>query len=589
MKSPSTSGGDLVAERLARRGVNALFTLCGGHISPILVSARARGIRVIDVRDEATAVFAADAVTRLTGRSGVAVVTAGPGVTNTITAIKNAQIARTPIVVLGGATATVLKGRGALQDIDQMALVAPHVKWATSAATVGQLARRIDEAFVAARAGVPGPIFVECPVDLLYPETPVRDWYNVGDSATSPSSMLGRFQQWYLRRHVNRLFADASADAGRPPEGGGSRMDFERASPSIRDVGRAAALVANSSRPVLLVGSQALETPADAGALAEALSALGIPVFLSGMARGLLGPNHPLQVRHHRKEALREADLVILAGTPIDFRLDYGRQIARRAALLTMNRDPDELSKNRRPTLGIAADPDLVLRALAKPSRAGANGRQTWVNALRARDAQRDQAIASQSQEPAAPVNPLWLCREIDRVLPDDSIVVADGGDFVATASYIIRPRGPLRWLDPGAFGTLGVGAGFAIGAHVARPSAEIWLLYGDGAAGYSLMEVDTFVRHGIPAIAVVGNDARWAQIAREQVPILNDDVGTRLRRTDYHSVAEALGAKGLLLDRPEDAAGVLRHAQDLAAHGTPVVVNAIIGDTGFRKGSMAM
>jgi len=186
-------------------------------------------------------------------------------------------------------------------------------------------------------------------------------------------------------------------------------------------------------------------------------------------------------------------------------------------------------------------------------------------------------------------VNPVHLLREIEAALPEDSVLVADGGDFVATASYVVRPRGPLRWLDPGPFGTLGVGAGFALGAKLCRPEAEVWLLYGDGSVGYSLAEVDTFVRHGIPAIAVIGNDAAWMQIAREQEEILGDDVGTVLARTDYHRAAEGLGGVGFELSAPERIGEVIRAAREAAAAGKPVTINAHIGRTSFRKGSISM
>jgi acetolactate synthase-1/2/3 large subunit len=577
------TGGDLIAEVLERQGVRFVFTLCGGHISPILVSAKARGIRVVDTRHEATAVFAADAVARLTGIPGVAAVTAGPGVTNTITALKNAQMAQSPVVLLGGATATILRGRGALQDIDQMALVRPHVKRAKRAKRVRDLAPALEEAFRLCREGVPGPVFVECPVDLLYPEEVVRAWH--GAKTGGHSRGFGdRALQWYVGRHLDRVFAGARGTVSPHP------TRAEAPVPDESRVRRAASIVRQAERPVLLVGSQALSSASEAPALAEAVGALGVPVYLSGMARGLLGASHPLQLRHRRRDALREADLVILAGVPCDFRLDYGRHIHRRAKLVSANRSRAELKKNRRPNLAVLGAPELFLRALARGLDGPLPGWRGWRETLRSREAEREQSIRAQAGEKTTNgLNPLGVCRGIDSALAADSVVVADGGDFVSTASYILRPRGPLSWLDPGPFGTLGVGAGFALAAKLVRPEAEVWIVYGDGSAGYTLAEADTFARHGLGVVAIIGNDAGWTQIARDQVEILKDDVGTVLATTAYERAAEGLGARGLRLDDPTRVDAVLAEARGIAAEGRPVYVNVLVGPTDFRKGSISI
>ncbi len=579
------NGGALVAEVLERQGVRFLFTLCGGHISPILVAAKARGLSVIDVRHEATAVFAADAVARLTGVPGVAAVTAGPGVTNTITALQNARMAESPVVVLGGATATLLKGRGALQDIDQLALLRPLVKEAFAVERVRDLVPVLERAFRVAASDVPGPVFVECPVDLLYDRELVEGWYG----GKGGKGLKGKLLGLYLKRHARKLFAGAgSVEVG--PAAAPARPV-----PTAAAVQQAARWLSEAKRPVLVVGSGALADPAGADEVAEALETLAAPTYLGGMARGLLGADHPLHLRHRRTAALKEADLVILAGFPVDFRLDYGRKIARRAKLVAAGRDPALLRRNRKPDVAAEGDAGVFLRELALrlgPASTSGGVRpewSAWHETLRERDRTRDDEIAEQAGREAPPLNPLAFFRELEAILPEDSVLVADGGDFVATASYILKPRGPLRWLDPGPFGTLGVGAGFALGAKLCRPTAEVWLLYGDGSAGYSLAEVDTFVRHGLPVIAVVGNDAGWTQIAREQVEILGDDVGTVLLRTDYHRVAEGYGGTGLLLDRPEATGEILRAAQQAAAGGEPVVINAHLGTTDFRKGSVSM
>jgi len=575
------NGGRIIASVLKAQGVRFLFTLCGGHISPILVECKRAGLRVVDTRHEATAVFAADAVARLTGVPGVAAVTAGPGVTNTLTAVQNARLAQSPVVLLGGATATVLRNRGALQDIDQLALIRSSVKWAASAKRVRDLEPLLREALRQAMGGTPGPVFLECPIDLLYDEPMVRQLYASKMDTKPGAALVDRAIAAYLRWHLDRQFAGlsepgAAAEAATVPQ------------PAAATVAEAARRLDLAQRPVMVIGSQAMLDVASIEALRAAVERLGIPVYLSGMARGLLGAGHPLQLRHKRREALRESDLVILAGVPCDFRLDYGTHIRRSACLVAANRDRHDLYLNRRPQVAARADAGAFLCALA--ARASARSRPEWTAQLQARETAREGAIAAEAAAPAAAgVNPLHLLRDLDGVLPDDSVIVADGGDFVATASYIVRPRGPLRWLDPGVYGTLGVGAGFALGAKLCRPQGEVWALFGDGALGYSLTEFDTFVRHGIPVVAVVGNDACWNQIAREQVEIFKDDVGCPLRASDYHLAAAGLGASGFVIRSSAETLPVLRAARAAAAGGAPVLVNAILGRTDFRKGSISM
>jgi acetolactate synthase-1/2/3 large subunit len=581
-------GGDRIARVLRARGVRFIFTLCGGHISPILTGAKALGMRIVDVRDEATAVFAADAVARLTGVPGVAAVTAGPGLTNTITALKNAQLAQSPVVVLGGAAPTALQGRGALQDIDQRALVTPHVKHLRKVRRVRDLAPAIEEAFTIARAGVPGPVFVECPVDLLYPEATIREWYR---AAAGKGRNLGeKALRFYLDRHVARVFAPGRDDDVRDEPARVEPGASTGAAPIARSaITRVAQALRASERPLLLVGSQALVLAQEAPRVAAAVSKLGIPTYLSGMGRGLLGRDHPLQRRHKRRDALREADLVILAGVPCDFRLDYGRHVRASATLVAVNRSRREARMNRRPDLLIEGDAGLFLCALADACGDPGSRRERWRAQLAERDAEREREIDAQIPGVACAVHPLALCRAIETAAAEDSVLVADGGDFVATASYVVRPRGPLSWLDPGVFGTLGVGAGFALGAKLCRPQSEVWILFGDGACGYALAEFDTFVRHGVPVIAVVGNDGAWTQIAREQVKLLGDDVATVLGHVAYHEVVRGFGAEGLLLREADQIGPTLAQARQIAAQGKPVLVNAWLAKSEFREGSISM
>jgi acetolactate synthase-1/2/3 large subunit len=587
MNDPTAArhGGDRIAQALQAHGVRCIYTLCGGHISPILSAAKARGLRIVDVRDEATAVFAADAAARLSGRPGVAAVTAGPGISNTITALKNAQLAQSPVLLLGGAAPTALQGRGALQDIDQRPLVEPHVKRFFKIRRVRDLGPAVEQAFELAQSGVPGPVFIECPVDLLYDEASIRQWY--ADAAGKGTALADRLLRWYLHRHVQRMF-DGSHAAAQP-------QVRPVAAPRAPAGALSAALaeLQRCERPLLVIGSQAVVLAAEAHALADAVARLGVPFYLSGMARGLLGRDHPLQMRHQRRQALREADCVVLAGVPCDFRLDYGKHVRRSATLIAANRSAKDARLNRKPDVAAIGDAGLFLTSLAQhaaPAGPYLPSRWVrWIDALRARDLARESEIDQQAAASGEFVNPIALLRALEREAGDNALLVADGGDFVATASYVLHPRGPLTWLDPGAFGTLGVGAGFALGAATVRPDREVWIVFGDGACGWSLAEFDTFVRHGIPVIAIVGNDAGWTQIAREQVKMLKDDVATVLARTAYHDVARGFGAEGLLVKRSDEVAPALKRARDLARQGRPVLLNVWLDKTDFREGSLSM
>ena len=581
MEPMAMHGGDRVAAALAAQGVRFVFTLCGGHISPILTASKSRGMRIIDVRDEATAVFAADAVARLTGVPGVAAVTAGPGLANTITALKNAQLAQSPVILFGGAAPTALQGRGALQDIDQRPLIEPHVKLFTKIVRVRDLGPAVDQAFAVARAGVPGPVCIECPVDLLYDEATIRQWY--ADAAGKGSSVPDRLLRFYLNRHVEKMFA-GSAEAAAPQV----RAVLPPAATEA-SVAAAVAALARAERPLIVIGSQALAIAAEAPRIAAAVAELGIPVYLSGMARGLLGRDHVLQMRHQRRAALRESDCVLLAGVPCDFRLDYGRHVRRSATLIAANRSAKEARMNRRPDIAAIGDAGMFLERLAAPLAQAGRRWSSWIEDLRTRDLKREAEIDEQTGRAGEWVNPIAFFRALDQAAGENAVMVADGGDFVATASYIAHPRAPLSWLDPGVFGTLGVGAGFALGAALCRPESEVWIIYGDGACGYSLTEFDTFVRHGIPVIAVVGNDAGWTQIAREQVKMLHDDVGTVLARTAYHEVVAGFGAEGILVTRTAEVNAALARARAAAKAGKPVLINVWLDQTDFREGSISM
>uniref|UniRef100_A0A7N6A536 2-hydroxyacyl-CoA lyase 2 n=1 Tax=Anabas testudineus TaxID=64144 RepID=A0A7N6A536_ANATE len=569
-KSPR-HGGESVAEVLRAHGVKYVFTLVGGHISPILVACEKLGIRIVDTRHEATAVFAADAVARLSGTVGVAAVTAGPGLTNTVTAVKNAQMAESPLLLIGGAAGTLLQGRGALQDIDQMSLFKPLCKFCASIRTVREIVPTVREALAIAQSGTPGPVFIEFPIDTLYPYHVVSKEFAVKNP---PKGLMGKIVSWYLNNHLMNLFA-----------GAWETRDFLNV--GTRNVDAKIIHLLNYTIPFSI--------PIQIFQRLKALEDLGIPCFLGGMSRGMLGKDSPIHIRQNRRDALKEADLVLLAGTVCDFRLSYGRVLSRRSKIIAVNRDKTQLLKNSdmfwKPTIAIQGDAGSFLLRLSKGLK-GHRCPEEWPQSLKAGDVTKENANRAKADERTEHhLNPLKVLHCVDELMAEDSIIVADGGDFVGSAAYIMKPRGPLRWLDPGAFGTLGVGGGFALGAKLCRPESEVWIVYGDGSLGYTVAEFDTFTRHKTPVIAVVGNDACWSQISREQVPILGSNVACGLAFTDYHIVADGYGGKGYLIRREDEdrLSDIIRQAQKETREGKATLLNVLIGKTNFRQGSISV
>ena len=581
-------GGSIIGEVLAAHGVQCLYNLCGGHISPILQGAKMHGLKVVDVRDEVTAAFAADAASRMTGIPGVCAVTAGPGVTNTVTAVKNAFEAQQPIIVLGGATATVLRGRGSLQDIDQMSLMKTITKWSVRCSKVNDLVPTLTRAFEVASGGVPGPVFIEIPVDVLYPAEIVAEWYIKESGVDKMKGPVGKAANLAMKGYLKHQFH--MPHIPKPHIPGRLSLSSPFGDSVAEHLDKVAEALAGAKKPVLVIGNQAMVnlTPERADELAAAVKKLAMPTFLGGSSRGLLGRRSDIQFRHKRTPALREADVVLVAGFPFDFRMGYGQKINKKANLVSINLDPTALKKNRKPTRAVQAHPGHFLVQLA--SRFNPPGTWApWFQQLRDREEARDAEIAAKATTEGPRVDPVQLFLRIEEKLADDSILIVDGGDFVATGAYIVRPRGPLRWLDPGVFGTLGVGGGFAVGAARVCPPSEVWQFYGDGSRAYSLAEFDTYVRNGWAPIAVIGTDASWQQIARDQITILGDPIGTVLRRTDYHLVAEGYGGKGLLLTDPAKIDETLDEAKRLSAAGTPVCINVHLRTSDFREGSMSI
>ena len=559
-----------------QKNISSVFTLCGGHISPILVGCEKENIDIIQVRDEVSAVFAADAVSRLTDSVGVAIVTAGPGVTNTITAIKNAQMAQSPVLLIGGAAATLLKGRGSLQDIDQISLLKTYVKSAVSVKKTRDVVPTLANALNTAISGVPGPVFVELPIDLLYPEEDIRKEFM---NQLPKSGFVGKIAHWYVNRHLNDLFSSKKSSIKVKPV-----KEFKL---DQRKIDKAALAIVKAKKPVFLLGNQVTQNKEFLPMCLKSIDKLSVPTFTSGMARGCFGSSDKYFFRHNRKHALKNADVVVTLGIPLDFRLGYGFSINKDATLIAVNKSKEDLNKNRKPDIGIHADPSRIMHEIGKiinpPSC------KEWIKELTGLEEKRETEILQFSKNESDFVNPVHLCKTIDKFIDEESILVADGGDFVGTASYTIRPRSALGWLDPGPFGTLGVGGGFAIGAKTSFPKKEVWVFYGDGASAYSLAEFDTLCRHKLPVIAIIGNDASWQQIAREQKQMLGSNIGTELAFNAYEKVVEGYGGKGYYVENHDTLDETLKRAKEDAKLGYPVLVNIKISKSDFRKGSISV
>jgi acetolactate synthase I/II/III large subunit len=535
-------GGRLVSKALARHGVTHLFTLCGGHIQAIYDGCLDDGIRVVDVRHEQTAGHAADAYARVSGRPGVCAVTAGPGVTDVVTAVANAQRAGIPMIVIGGAGPRALQDMGSLQDMNHVELMRPITKWSVAVPSTDRLQEYVDSAMRVAQANVPGPVFLEMPLDLL------MNWADDAPPVTGPMP---------------------------PARPGGDPAAIARAGAMLRE----------SERPMFIVGSQLRWSPRRE-ALRAFADAVEAPFYLNGMARGGLPQDHPGLMSRSRKFALSQADLCFVFGTPFDFRLEYGRAVNPAAKVVQIDLDGAELGKNRRLDLAIDGDSGVVLGQLlaeVKEKKAGA-----WLSAVRASEEKSRAKMAAEIESDASPPNPLRVCAEIGKRLGKDDIVIGDGGDFVATAAYVLKLEWPQLWMDPGPLGTLGVGPGYAMAAKVLRPDAHVVLVYGDGSFGFHAMEFEAMVRQQIPVVAVIGNDAAWTQIRRGQVDLYGVDraVATALDYTRYDKVVEALGGFGAYVE----TADALGPALDAAfASNKPACVNVKIARSDFRKGAISV
>jgi len=521
-------GGRLAARALAAEGVDTIFTLCGGHVMPIYEGCRLEEIRVVDVRHEQAAGHAAEAWGRINRACGVAVVTAGPGVTGTITAVANSASAQTPLVVIGGARPLVQAGQGALQELNQLGLFEPITKWSAVCGQPERIPEYVATAFRHALAQPRGPVYLELPMDVLFAEA---------SAEARPS------------RSTGRTFGDP------------------------RELMNAADLLTNAERPAVIAGSgiwwdggwKQLRSLAENGRL---------PVFLNGSGRGALPPDHELFFQHSRNLALESADVVCVIGTPLDFRLKFGR-FPVETKLIHVHADATELGRNRAPDAGIVGDCAAVLGILADGVKAH-DDRHAWLETLRDAESAWWDARRAEVESDASPIHHYRLGAELDRVLDPGTIVIGDGGDVVAAVSRVLRVHRPGHWLDPGPFGCLGVGPPYALGVKAARPEQQVVVVAGDGAFGLNGFEFETLTRLGFPAVFVIGNDAAWGEIRIPQIGLYGDDaeVATRLAPTPYEQLTDVFGGHAEHVERPEQIAPALERA---LASGQPAIVNVML------------
>ena len=536
MTSIDGHAGQLAVAVARAHGVETLFTLSGAHVFPMYDGAVKADppMRLLDVRHEQTAAFAAEATGKLTRVPGLAVLTAGPGVTNGVSAIAQAQFAGSPMVVVGGRAPANRWGSGSLQELDQPPILESVSKLAKTLHTAADVLPGMDEAFTAARSAHRGPVFVDVPMD---------EFFNTA-SGEVPS-------------------------AGEAP----SRE------PDPDAIGRIATLLAGAERPVLILGTDVWADHADEAAL-RFVEAIGVPVITNGMGRGVIPGGHPLLATKARGQALGGADLVIVVGTPLDFRLGYGvfggkEEGSSPAQVVHVADSPGQVAAHAALTASVAGDLTAVFDGLqAALERGSKPDWAAWIASLQDTVALATKRDAELLGAEADPIHPARIYGELVPRLADDAVVIGDGGDFVSFAGKFVEPKRPGGWLDPGPYGCLGAGLGSAIAARLARPSAQCVLLLGDGAAGFSLMDVDTLVRHNLPVVMVMGNNSAWGLEKGPMQMLYGYDVVADLApRTAYDEVVKALGGAGETVTDPRQIGAALDRAFE---SGVPYLVNVI-------------
>jgi acetolactate synthase I/II/III large subunit len=527
-------GGRLVARALRAHGVRKLFTLSGGHLFSIYDGCRAEGIDIVDVRHEQAAAFAAEGWAKVTRTPGVCALTAGPGVTNGMSAIASAAQNNSPMLVLGGRAPAFRWGQGSLQEIDHVPFVAPLTKFAATAQTTAQIPGLIDDALRAAITPHSGPSFVDFPLDQVF-----------GEAEPAPAEPLP--EPW----------TGPGADAAQ--------------------IDRAVAMLRGAQRPVIMAGTGLYwgRGEQQLWALAEEL---GVPVFLNGLGRGCLPADHRLAFSRARGRALGHADVALVVGVPLDFRLGFGAAFADDADVIAV----DVAEPVRAHPRAVSAELYGALPATLDGLRAGAApvgdmpaaARADWIDTLRATENERRGEEAADLADARAPLHPMRIYGELAQMLDRDAIVIGDGGDFVSYAGRVVDSYRPGCWLDPGPYGCLGSGPGYALAAKLAHPERQVLLLLGDGAFGFSGMEFDTLARHGVGVVGVVGNNGIWGLEKHPMEAIYGYSVAAELRpETRYDEVVAALGGHGELVRTPAELRPALERA--FAADG-PALVNVL-------------
>jgi acetolactate synthase I/II/III large subunit len=538
-QSTQLHGGRLIAKRLKAHGVTRLFTLSGGHLFSVYDGCREEGIEIVDVRHEQAAAFAAEGWAKVTREPGVAALTAGPGVTNGMSAMAGALQNHSPMLVLGGRAPQMRWGQGSLQEIDHVPFVRPVTKFAATADSTADIPGLVYEALSVSLRPHSGPTFVDLPLDYVFMEA-------------------------------------------EEPEDGLSLPD-PLDEPVAEGVERALALLDDAGRPVIMAGTD-LYWGKGERALLELAERRGIPVFLNGLARGCVPADHELFFSRVRSEALKGADVALVVGVPMDFRLGFGGSFGDDTQIIVLGRTEPERDHPRPPAVELYGGMDATLRALAGDG----SDTSTWVKRLRVIETDKRAGEKAELNDGRSPLHPMRLYKELGEVLDRDAIVIGDGGDFVSYAGRVIDSYEPGCWLDPGPYGCLGSGPGYALAAKLARPDKQVVLLLGDGAFGFSAMEFDTLARHGVNVVGVMGNNGIWALEKHPMEFLYGYSVAADLRPgTRYDQIVEALGGHGELVDKPEDVKPALARAFEA---GKPALVNVLTDPTVVypRKSNLA-
>jgi len=545
------SGGHLVAKALKAEGVDVIFTLCGGHIIDIYDGCVDEGIDVIDVRHEQVAAHAADGYARITGKPGCAVVTAGPGTTDAVTGVANAFRAESPMLLIGGQGSLSQHKMGSLQDLPHVDMMTPITKFAATVPSTERCADLVSMAFREAHHGSPGPSFLEIPRDILDASVPLS--------------------------------------SARIPKAGGYRAST-RSAGDPEAIERLADLVTKAEKPCILLGSQVWTCRATDSAI-EFVRTLNVPAFMNGSGRGTLAPNDPHHLQLARRYAFQNSDLIIIVGTPFDFRMGYGKRLSTDATVVQIDLDYRTVGKNRDVDLGIVGDAGRVLSAVTQATSGridnGAASRKPWLDELRTVENEAYEKRLPRQHSDASPIDPYRLVHEINEFLTEDSIYIGDGGDIVTFSGQVVQPKSPGHWMDPGPLGTLGVGVPFVMAAKYARPDKEIVCLFGDGAFSLTGWDFETLVRFDLPFIGIVGNNSSMNQIRYGQIAKYGDArgrVGNTLGDIRYGEFARMLGGYGEDISDPAEIRPALERARE---SGKPSLINVWVDPEVYAPGTM--